>query len=167
MEITTKARGLKSLVTRWKRLAKPLATLVPIFNAVVHDFLLDHMNRRFESGGRYGGSPWQRYRSEPKYRKYKKAAGADPRPLWWKPGSREMLRPSLIKASHPRHVWKASRQGARFGTSVPHAARIQKGGLNQFGETAPPRRIVALAGPQRRRMYRAVRNWLLKVWMGK
>lgn len=105
--------------------------------------LAEIARRQFETGGAYLGKPWADYSSEPKYAAYKKAIGADMRPLRWQPGKREIIAPALSNTSDANRFFSQSADGVQLGVKgVPYLQRIQEGGVNQFGERFPARPIL-------------------------
>lgn len=145
--------SLKDLISKFKKLEKirPEESLEPI-----HAVLLNRAKDQFRTGGRSEGQAWADYSSEPKYAAYKAALGADPRPLRWVPGSMERLYPSLTNPRDPSHVWSLSGGKASFGSSLPYLARIESGGVNQFGEKYPGRKIMPASPGLRREVALAV-----------
>lgn len=131
--------SLQALIAKFKKLekVKPEESLEPI-----HEVLLQRAREQFRSGGRAEGQPWADYSSEPKYAAYKKALGASPQPLRWVPGSMERLYPSLTNPRDPGHLWTLTGGKATFGSTLPYVARIESGGVNQFGERYPGRKIL-------------------------
>lgn len=151
--------SLVQLVARFQRLSKldVSRSLAP-----VHEVMLQYAREQFRTSGRAGGQPWADYSGEPKYKAYKAAIGADPRPLRWRPGSMERLQPSLTDPRDPAHLWRVAGEAVTFGSSLPYAARIERGGVNQFGERAPPRRILPDSPGLRRAITLAVQRDLSK-----
>lgn len=147
--------ALKTLIQRFKRLERldVERSLEPI-----HAVLLQRARDAFRTSGRSEGQAWADYSSEPKYKSYKAALGADPRPLRWVPGSMERLMPSLTNPRDPSHLWSLSGGKASFGSSLPYLARIESGGVNQFGERFPGRRILPASPGLRREVAQAVRK---------
>lgn len=144
---------LKNLIDKFKKLAKIDLdqSLVPI-----HDVLIARARDQFRTGGKSEGQGWADYSSEPKYRAYKKALGASTEPLRWVPGSMERLYPSLTNPRDPNHIWNLSGGVASFGSSLPYVARIESGGVNQFGERYPGRKILPASQGLRREVVQSV-----------
>lgn len=149
------APALAQLVARFKKLSRldVARSLEP-----VHEVMLAYAKEQFRTSGRAGGQAWADYSGEPKYRAYKAAIGADPRPLRWRPGAMERLYPSLTDPRDPAHLWRLTGDAATFGSALPYAARIERGGVNQFGERAPPRRILPDSPGLRRAVARAAQR---------
>lgn len=147
--------SLVQLVARFQRLSKldVSRSLAP-----VHEVMLTYAREQFRTSGRAGGQPWADYSGEPKYKAYKAAIGADPRPLRWRPGSMERLMPSLTDPRDPAHLWRVAGDAVTFGSSLPYAARIERGGTNQFGERSPPRSILPDSPGLRRAVTLAVQR---------
>lgn len=146
LKVTATPRGA---VQRYQRTLagarNALGDLGPSFDQIYHPFLLAHMRDVFRSGGAAAGASWRGYDGEPRYGAFKAAVlgQARPQPLRWKPGERERLFPSLTEEGGA-HVHVTGKSAARFGTEVPYAARLERGGTNQFGEPSPPRVFLRL-----------------------
>lgn len=138
-----------------------LRDLSPVFDEVIHPWMLAHMARQFGSGGSWGGKPWGRYESEPKYAGMKKALVGHTTPLRWEPG-RERLYPSLVQPTHPEHLWESDRASARFGTRVPWAADLQRGGIGPYGEPYRPYAILQTTDAQRRGLAKRVEKDIMR-----
>lgn len=99
---------------------------------------------QFRSGGAYGGRPWAHYEAEPRYEAYKRALGASMEPLRWRAGM-EQLFPALTSPAHPLRKWGRGPRGWRLEINLPYLARLERGGVNQFGERFPARPILPAA----------------------
>lgn len=135
--------------------ADQISRLNPVWDNVVHPWLLEHLKRQFKTEGERGGAPWADYSGEPKYRAYKKSALGNLRILRWMGGS-ERLFPSLTQRNAPWHIWESWSSGFRFGSSLPYAARLEKGGTGPFGEKYPGRIMLRMTRHQKREMTRAI-----------
>lgn len=145
IQISVKVRSLSGFVSWRRRLKRALVAvqdMAPTFEAIYHPFMLVHMRDQFASGGRAGGSPWADLSGEPRYAAYKRRIVGNAPTLRW-PTSREQLYTSLATRG-PGHIERTTGRAARFGTSVPHAAQLEKGGVGPFGEPYPARKILAL-----------------------
>lgn len=134
--------------------AKVVGDMKPIFDRVVRPYVLEHMDRQFNTLGAHGGKPWASLDGEPKYRSFKAAIlGEDlaRKVLWWDTRG-QRLRPSLINPQHPEQVWESSSTRAYFGTAVPYAGDLIRGGVGPFGERYPGREIFALTQRQRKEL---------------
>lgn len=138
--------GLAGWRRRLKRALNAVQDMEPTFDGVFHPFMLAHMRDQFESGGRAGGSPWAGLEGEPRYAAFKRSIVGNAGVLRW-PTLNEQLYPSLVSRGSG-HIERSSDAAARFGTAVPHAATLDKGGVGPFGERYPARKILAL-GPNR------------------
>lgn len=133
--------ALGALITKFKKIQRINLSecLEP-----VQEVLLDAAREAFRTGGRSNGEAWAGYGGEPKYAAYKKALGASPQPLRWVPGSMERLYPSLTNPRDSNHLWRLSGGKATFGSTLPYIAKIESGGVNQFGERFPGRKILPI-----------------------
>lgn len=146
LKITAKPRGaLQHYQRTLGRAEQVVQNLAPSFDQVFHPFMLSHMRDVFRSGGAAAGQTWRGYASEPRYGAFKARilAQARPQPLRWQPGKKERLFPSLTSEGG-EHVHVSNSQAARFGTSVPYAARLEEGGIGPFGEPSPARPMVRI-----------------------
>ena len=126
----------------------------PIFDRVVRPYVLEHMDQQFNTLGSHGGKPWESLDGEPKYRAWKAAiVGEDlaRKVLWWSKRG-ERLRPSLVEANNPEQIWESSKTRAFFGTIVPYAGDLVRGGTNPFGERYPGREMFAMKQSQRKEL---------------
>lgn len=114
-----------------------------------HEALLVFARRQVTSSGAYGGRRWAGFAGEPRYEAYKRAQGALALPLRWKPGQ-ERLVPALTDPRHPDHVWAKTQRGFKLDITVPYLDNIERGGVNQYGERYPARRVFPSASPELR-----------------
>lgn len=112
------------------------------FERVFHPYLLRHMKRQFETSGRYAGAAWADYGQEPIYAAAKQRITGHLRILRWKPGQ-ERLAPSLMTQGG-LHIARSDATTAQFGTRLPHAEQIERGGVGPYGERYPARLILFL-----------------------
>lgn len=141
LKITAKPRGaIKRYQREFTGAIGVIEDLAPSFDQVFHPFMLAHMRDVFRSGGAAAGAKWRGYDGEPRYGAFKaRVLGqARPQPLRWQPGKQERLYPSLTEEGGD-HVHTTGRSAARFGTAIPYAARLERGGVGPYGETSPPR----------------------------
>ena len=151
--------GEQQAVARLGLAADVIGDLRPVWRETAHPWLLDHMEQQFGSAGRHGGKPWDGYHSEPKYAAYKRAMVGHLDVLrWQKGGPFEWLYPSLTKRLHHSQVFIAKPSSMAFGTAVPHAKRLTKGGIGPFGERYKGRDIMAMSNGQRRNFIRAIQR---------
>lgn len=149
IDVTIGVRGGQAISRKLGLAASIVGDLTPIFQKYGHPFLLSHMRRQFLTAGRHGGAAWRGYDQEPIYRYYKRAIVGHLEVLRWESGF-ERLAPSLMEARHKSHIFAARRDSMRFGTSVPYAFDLNKGGRNLFGEPMPPRQIIAFRESQKK-----------------
>lgn len=146
IKITVAPRGAIQRFARTIASAeRVVGDLGPSFEQVFHPFMLSHMRDVFRSGGAAAGATWRGYEGEPRYGAFKAAVlgQARPQPLRWQPGRQERLFPSLTEEGGA-HVHVTGKSAARFGTEIPYAARLERGGTNQFGEPSPARVFLRL-----------------------
>jgi|AntDeeMinimDraft_6_1070357.scaffolds.fasta_scaffold00404_8 phage gpG-like protein len=136
-----------AFLRRLKRAVEVVSDLKTTFEEVYHPFMLVHMRDQFATGGRAGGQQWAGLEREPKYAAYKRNIVGNAPILRW-PTANEQLYPSLTNPRGAGHLASSSDAAARFGTSIAHAATLDRGGIGPFGEPFPARPILAL-GPQR------------------
>lgn len=138
-----------------------IGSLKETFEDVVHPYVLDHVKAMFRTQGSHGGASWAGYRQEPKYAAYKASVLdlADPtdRLMRWAPDN-ERLYPSLVAPSHPQHIFQASDDSVRIGTSVPYAKRLATGGTGPFGEPFPGRPMFAMTRSQKSQLVTEVQR---------
>lgn len=159
VRIEVKVRSLSGFVSWRRRLKRAIAAvqdMAPTFEAVYHPFMLVHMRDQFASGGRAGGSPWADLSGEPRYAAYKRRIVGGAPTLRW-PTAREQLYPSLATRGQG-HIERSTSRAARFGTSVPHAATLERGGVGPFGERYPARKILALGTNRTADLYDLIRR---------
>lgn len=157
VDLAEARKGPRRITRDIKRMQK----LVPEWREVAHPYLLNHMERQFETGGAHGGKRWANYASEPKYLSFKYNVAGTLRPLRWDDsGVRERLRPSLVLASHSEHVFLPGSQLLQFGTRVPWANSIYTGGVGPFGEPFPGRNPLAMTLQQKGQLGRRILNHL-------
>lgn len=135
----TRAQGF---MRRLKTALEVVGDMKPTFERVFHPYMLEHMKDQFESSGGAGGSPWASLDREPLYAAMKRRAVGNAPVLRW-PTAGEVLYPSLVSRG-PSHIEKSGAARARFGTAVPHAAQLEKGGVGPYGERYPARKILVL-----------------------
>lgn len=115
------------------------------FNAPREDlraFFMAQYRWNFATQGRAQGHRWKDYSQEPKYRAFKRAITGDLMLLRWK-GSDRLMR-ALTTRSSSDQVFSTGRGGIVFGTSLPYADDLLRGGVNPFGERFPSRNYIAL-----------------------
>lgn len=96
----------------------------------------------FDTQGRAQDERWTDYRREPKYEAFKKAITGEVKVLRWK-GSDRLYR-ALTSRGSSDQVFIVSQEGATFGTSLPYADDLMRGGVGPFGEKFPARKFMAL-----------------------
>lgn len=128
---------IRDVINRFKRID---AISIPEAMEASHQAVLEFARKQFMTSGQYGGSPWAFYGAEPKYLAYKLALGADPMPLRWT-STMQRLYPALTNPNHPDHKWSNTNGKASLNITIPYLSRIEKGGINQFGETFPGRQV--------------------------
>lgn len=127
-----------------------LGDLSDIFDDYVHEWLLEHEEKLFDTEGAHGGSTWGDYANEPHYVAYKlQKVGHLDLLRWEKGGKYERLYPSLTDPTHSQHVWESSRRGFAFGTALSYAGRLARGGTGPFGEPYPGRDPILLTRKQK------------------
>lgn len=129
----------------------------PIFDEVVHPYVLEHMRKQFRTEGRHGGAPWAGYHQEPKYAQYRANLVGDAPILSWTPGNM-VLRPSFTRSAHYLHVYRATDTKVTIGSSVPYAPRLNRGGTGPFGEAYSGRTIMAMKRSQKTGLVREVQR---------
>lgn len=140
-----------------------IGDLAPTFRSVVGPFMTQHMRAQFSSEGAYGGSPWAGYDAEPKYRAYKRAILGHLSILrWQKGGPYEILYPSLTALGHPANIFRVNPNSVVYGTSVPYAEDLNKGGIGPFGERYPAREIIAMTGQQKTSLFVEIQRDILR-----
>ena len=125
-----------------QRAEEVVSDMSETFDHVFHPFMLRHMRRQFETSGRYGGAPWAGYDQEPIYAAVKRRRVGHLHVLRGKPGQ-EKLYPSLTTQGGA-HLWQRSADAASFGTRLPFAQGLERGGVGPYGERFPARLIVRL-----------------------
>lgn len=138
------AQGFRKRLSQAERVVSDLSET---FEQVFHPFMLRHMKRQFETSGRYGGAAWADYSQEPIYAAAKQRITGHLRILRWKPGQ-EQLAPSLMTQGG-LHVARSEPGHAEFGTRVPHAGQLERGGVGPYGERYPARLILFLPSRDR------------------
>lgn len=135
---------IASVISRLKKVGQ--TDLHAITGAATHRTVVAFAQKQVASSGAYGGEPWAYYAGEPKYEAFKQALGLTLAPLRWQPG-RERLVPALTNPLDSRHQWVRGPKGWRLSIAVEYLARLESGGVNQFGERFPARRIFPTRGP--------------------
>lgn len=151
IKVKLKSRALVGWQARLKRAKAVVQDLEPTFEAIYHPFLLMHMRDQFASSGAAGGSRWADLSAEPRYAAYKRSIVGNVPVLRW-PTAREQLYPSLATRG-PSHIERSSERAARFGTDVPHARTLERGGVGPFGERYPARKILVLGTNRSAELY--------------
>ncbi len=118
----------------------------------LHDWTIRRQIDLFRSQGRSEGVAWAGYQAEPKYKAFKQAVLGDLTVLRWKGGKSERLYPSLVDKRNSEHVYQVGSNAVVVGTKVPYADRLQRGGKNQFGESAPGRPIAIMGDRSRAKL---------------
>lgn len=136
--------NISQALSRINAIAKRAVSLPSDIDNDVQLFFLTRAREMYRTQGRSGDSPWQDYSGEPKYRAYKQAITGDARLLRWSPG-RERLYPSLVANRHPDRVFERRGNKYTFGTRVPWADDIERGGRGPFGEPYPRRKVIAMS----------------------
>lgn len=149
--IEQRGDGARKFAQRLRLASQVVQNLAPTFDRVFLPYMERHMKRQFESDGRYGGATWAGYGGEPQYRAFKRGIGASLRPLRWMPGKQERLAPSLLKRD-ANSVQTTSRDAASYGTKLPYAKDLERGGIGPFGEPYPKRKIISTLPAQRQAM---------------
>lgn len=134
---------LKGFSAELQRAVDAVSDMAPTWSQVFEPFMAQHMKQQFASQGRAGGKQWAGLEREPRYQAFKRALVGNAPVLRW-PSPREQLYPSLVERGHPLHIERRGQERARFGTAVPHAARLEQGGIGPFGEAYPARPILVL-----------------------
>lgn len=162
MSVETDIDGLDAILSRIERLEGRTRDIRPLAE-VLHDWLVGRMETAFETQGQSQGSKWAGYQQEPRYRAYKRKRASALNVLRWiSDDSTERLYPSLTQKTHPDHVWKVQKSRILFGTRTPWARRIESGGENFFGESAPPRPFVRLGDQERASLALFVAKWVME-----
>lgn len=141
MKVTTRVEGLLEVKARLAGNEERARGWVELLSGQLHEFLLARSREAFASAGASEGAAWAPL--EPAYARYKKARGGGAEILRWY-GARERLYPSLTIAAHPDHLFRVSAEGLVFGSRVPHAARLETGGIGPLGEPYPARDVLHL-----------------------
>lgn len=143
--------------------AEVIGDLAPTFRSVIGPYMVQHMRSQFSTEGAHGGAPWAGYDKEPKYRAYKRAILGHLSILrWQKGGPYELLYPSLTALGHPANIFRVTPTSAVFGTSVPHAEELNRGGIGPFGEPYPARKIIAMTGQQKNQLFVEIQRDILR-----
>lgn len=143
------------LKSKKQKLAKIPAILKDnqtILEQVIYPWLRRHHQRQFDTGGGWGGRPWDVYTNEPLYLLRRLATTGNLNVLRGRPGD-EPLMESFTMPNHPNHIFTARADGLTFGSSLPYVERLIAGGPNQFGEQAEPRDISAMTTHQQDEMF--------------
>lgn len=135
---------LASVIGRLKKVGR--VDLVQVTGEATHHTVVSFARKQVASSGAYGGEPWAYYASEPRYEAFKQAMSLTLAPLRWQPG-RERLVPALTNPLDPRHQWVRGPKGWRLSIALEYLSRIETGGVNQFGERFPARRVFPTRGP--------------------
>lgn len=143
---------LPTLIKRMQRLQA--ADLRKVTGDATHPMVIEFARKQLASSGAYGGAPWDGYAGEPKYAAYKAALGVSLSPLRWKPGM-ERLAPAMTNPSDARHRWIKGPNGWTLDIALSYLARLETGGINQFGERFAARRLFPAKSPLERDAARA------------
>jgi len=155
--IDQRGDGVRKFAQRLRLASVVVQNLAPTFDQILHPYMQRHMERQFQSDGRYGGATWAGYGGEPQYRAFKRSIGASMRPLRWLPGRQERLFPSLTSKG-PYSVRETRRDSASYGTKLPYAKQLEVGGVGPFGEAFPRRKIISTLPDQRAQMIELIRQ---------
>lgn len=132
-------------------MADAMRDMRPIWESVVIPWARDHFKRQFETDGEEGGQKWVGYGAEPKYAEYKEEAVGHTNLLRWEMGGRyEAVYPSLVSGNHPNSYMRMTATSLSIGTTVPHAADLERSTIGPFNEPSPPRYIM-VAGQQKKK----------------
>lgn len=154
--------GQESIVRRIGLVTDIIGDMTPTWRGVVGPFMYEHMDRQFRTQGAYGGKPWAGYENEPFYRAYKRAVTGHLKVLRWKPGERERLYPSLTQGLDPDNILEITPTSFRFGTKVPYAADLNRGGVGPFGERYPARKIISFTDAQKNMLFVEIQRDILR-----
>lgn len=125
-----------------QELAERTKNLKPVFEKDVLELLFLYFDRRFSSGGRYGGGSWARLRPatiELREKMQKPArAGIDAILM-----NTLALRSSLTQRGAPYQVLKITESSMEFGTDAPGAKYQQEGWVlrNVYNRPVTPRKV--------------------------
>lgn len=145
----------------------------PAFDQIHDDFTDRVMPSQF---GSVGAGTWQDYWAEPRYAAMKRGVlGQKPFSklsiLRWaaggfgatkaKPGER--LYPSLTQQTHKDHVYNTTPHRFSFGTRVPYAKKLQRGGYTQKWDnvTVPARKIIDIKASTKLRWARMLQAYFM------
>lgn len=132
--------GMQDALDAVRALGEGLADVSELHRDVGEPFARELARHNLETQGTYTGPSWAfAATGETIYLGQKVASGADPRPLYWKPGEREELVPSLVDASHPRAVSTFAPGRSYIGSSARNAAATLGGTNPRTGERYPAR----------------------------
>lgn len=101
-----------------------------------------HTKKAFDSEGAYSGSRWADYSREPRYRAYKRAVTGGDNLLRY-PGV-DALKRSVTRAGDRDQVFRVNGQEFIFGSKLPFARDVLRGGVGPFGERYPGRDYLGL-----------------------
>jgi len=151
--------GEKVVHARLGVAAEVIGDMTPTWDNAAGPWLREHMAKQFDSEGAHGGKSWADYSAEPKYAAFKRAiVGHLDLLRWQKGGPFERLYPSLTKRFDPFSIFIARKDELTFGTKVPYAKRLTKGGVGPFGERYKGRAIIAMTNNQRRDFIRTIQR---------
>lgn len=160
--ISVGVRGEKEVSRQLGLSAEVIGDLRHVFEESALPFMLDHMKKQFATEGAHGGSKWAGYDKEPKYRAYKRASVGHLDILRWdKGGKYERLYPSLTGKGNKFSVRESGRSRFRFGTRVPYATRLTRGGTGPFDEPYPGRRIIRMRNSQKSELVRSIQRGIV------
>lgn len=147
--------GLGELTLAVEGMRETLEDLSQVHREVGYPYVLELARQNLESEGAHSGAPWSFVATgETDYLARKVAAGADPRALFWKPGERAELVPSIVDPAHPRHVATFSRERSFIGSRARNADAT-RAGVGPAGESYPDRDPYR-ASPAQRQELRAL-----------
>jgi len=161
MSIETDIRGLDALHRQIDEYQSRAGDITPI-TPVIHRLLIERIKAAFRTQGVSQGRKWPGYQNEPRYRGYKRKRASALTVLRWIGGDYpERLYPSMTQATHPEHVWRQVGNRISFGTRVPYARRLERGGKNFFGESAPPREFARLGDDGKVALAQILGRWVV------
>lgn len=118
----------------------------------IRAFFVARMVRAFKTRGLSENRKWEGYDREPKYRAYKREVSGDMSLLKWKGGG--ILYGSLTQHNDPDQVFRVQGDKIVFGSRVPWADDVARGGTGPFGEKYPGRNFLHMGDRSRKLLAR-------------
>lgn len=151
------AKTLRDLDALGARAPEPLRAL----ERDLSRWMMRRQVERFASADASEDGQWPQ--ASPDYLRVKAAIlSGDVRPLRWGGRPSERLYPSLTVEGHPEQILRLDADGSlEFGSRVPWADDLARGGVDPFGAPFGAHDLVGLGPRTRARLVRILRTYLL------